>query len=207
MFLQTPVNKILPSGNLNQSLLMKTASNNDNMFDVRSSIKSQTGQPGLIKSTYSKSFGELKYSTTQKSNQREILSEIGESDQWAEITKFQQEKEQERQRLERLAKQQRKKDIKEVLQSQLKERQKEYEKKMTEQREYETQLLQKVKEEEQDEKKKVIEKKQKIVKEKYQRDVMLMEFEAKKRDTFKKEMVSEADYLQKLKDDLELERE
>jgi hypothetical protein len=36
---------------------------------------------------------------------------------------------------------------------------------------------------------------------------MLMEFEAKKRDTFKKEMVSEADYLQKLKDDLELERE
>ena len=58
-----------------------------------------------------------------------------------------------------------------------------------------------------DQKKKVIEKKQKVVKDKYQRDVMLMEYEAKKRDTFKKEMQSEADYLKKLKNDLEMERE
>lgn len=66
---------------------------------------------------------------------------------------------------------------------------------MKEQKEYETWLLQKAKEEELEEKKQVMDKKQKIIKEKYHRDVMLMEYESKKRETFKKEMVSEADYL------------
>lgn len=52
----------------------------------------------------------------------------------------------------------------------------------------------------------MLERKQKVIKEKHQRDLMLLEYDSKKKDDYRKEMLSEAEYLGKLKRDLELER-
>lgn len=60
-------------------------------------------------------------------------------------------------------------------------------------------MLERCREEELEEKKKQADRKQKVIKEKYQRDVMLMEYESKKKNDFRREMNSEAEYLHKLR--------
>jgi hypothetical protein len=63
---------------------MKT---NNQIAEVRSIVKSEHNS-ALKKSSYSKSFGELKYNTMTRTQGNDLISEIDEGDQWAAITKF-----------------------------------------------------------------------------------------------------------------------
>ncbi|CDW77094.1 UNKNOWN [Stylonychia lemnae] len=159
-------------------------------------------------STVSKSINQEneQYSTAYKSNKNILPSEIDE-DEWAEIARFQQEKDLQKQKQEQVAQIKRKLEIKAVLDHQLKERQNVLKKQQSDQKEFESNLLKKIKLEELEEKRQQIEKRQQVIQEKQKRDLMLKQAQDQKLQTFKQERNQESEYLDKLKIELDQEKE
>ena len=207
MFTSTPINKELPQ-TLNQSLQQynKGYKSNENLTESKKMGPGSVSSSQFKQRVSNKSFAEFKHSSARKLPLKDILSEIDEGDQWAEITKFQMERDQEQKKKEEMNILKKKMEIKAVLDAQLRERQKEVEKRINEEKNFEVNLLQKLKKEELEERKKAIERKQKILEEKNKRDIMLKEFHEKKKVDYHKEMVSESEYLEKLKSEVEREK-
>eukprot|EP00347_Sterkiella_histriomuscorum_P016776 403351895 len=216
--LKSQQNSILTSAskNANNNLLYQQQSpnninNNNNNVNVfqRQMNTAASLAPLSVKSSHNA--GNIHFNSTYTKSQNGMIKDVLPSeidqDEWAEIARYQQEQDQEKKIKEQEAIMRRKQEVKAVLDAQLRERQKTIEMMTHEQKSFEVNLLKRLKDEETEDKKRQHERKLQIIQEKQKREQLLRQAQENKKQVFQKEMNSESEYLERLKLELEIEKQ